>query len=137
MCHLARLIISNPSHAIIEYTLFRVQKPRSRQLVKFLSQIDKDILSVAAMLPFLALVQHTHALARTHSFFPSTRCTTAAANFKVFPVLRTDLESNDGFFRWVRWPRWSPSDFDIFPYQAVERDVSKCGERQLPSHKEK
>lgn len=53
------------------------------------------------MLPFLALVQHTHALARTHSFFPSTRRTTAAANIKILSsVFRTDLESNDGFFRW-------------------------------------
>lgn len=35
----------------------------------------------------------------------------------IFSVLRTDLGSNDGFFRWVRWPRWSPSDFDISPIQ--------------------
>lgn len=36
------------------------------------------------MLIFTALVQHTHALARTHSFFPSTRRTTVTANLKCF-----------------------------------------------------
>jgi hypothetical protein len=44
-------------------------------------------LNVAAMLSFLALIQHTHALGGTHGFFPSTTGrTTAAANSKIFPL---------------------------------------------------
>ena len=99
MCHLVRLIESaiHP-HVLFKYARFRLQRPQIKTTRKFLSQMDKDILSVAAILIFLALVQHTHALA--HTQLPKHQTHNQNSQSEMFSLSSDLIKYDDGVFRW-------------------------------------
>lgn len=115
--------ISNPSSCLIQVCSVRVRRPRSRQLEKFLSQIDKDILSVAAMLFFLDLVQHTHALAHTHTQLPKHQTYDPNSQSKMFSLSSELIKYDDGVFRWAE-SRGALRTISIYPLSRLWSGMS-------------